>query len=148
MRWYWQPASGLSCNDCAQPQLTAVASTIYTATAFTQNGCSDSDKVTILLLCDQSGIFIPNAFTPNNDGRNDRFYPKSFADSKILHFIIASRTGEIVYQKNNIVTNASKDGWDGMYKGQMLPPGTYTYRLEVECDKAVIPFTGTVTLIR
>ena len=62
VRWLWKPASGLSCSDCALPQLTANENEVYTAYAYNANGCTDSDKVKLLLLCDQSGIFIPTSF--------------------------------------------------------------------------------------
>lgn len=148
VRWLWKPATGLSCSDCAQPILTAAINGIYTATAYTAAGCSDSDEVKVMLLCNQSGIFIPAAFTPNGDGKNDFFYPASFAASKVVSFTVFSRNGTVVFHRTNTSTNANKDGWDGTYQSLPLPADTYIYKIEVECEKKTIAFTGTVVLIR
>ncbi len=148
VNWSWTPATGLNCSTCPQPVLTATIAGTYVATASTAEGCSAKDSVKILLMCDQSGIFVPTAFTPNHDGKNDYFYPKSYAPNKILAFSIFNRNGEVVYHKRDVFTNVAKDGWDGMYKGFYLPTGIYIYHLEIVCDKNIIPYTGTVTLIR
>ncbi len=148
IQWLWKPATGLSCSDCAQPQITATINAVYTATAYTANGCSDSEEVKVLLLCDQSGIFIPTAFTPNGDGKNDFFYPMSFASSKVISFTVFSRNGMVVFQRQNTFTNANKEGWDGTYQSMQMPADTYVYKIEVECEKEVIPYVGTVVLVR
>ncbi len=148
VKWLWKPATGLSCSDCATPVLSASISGIYTAIATTAAGCSDSDAVRVTLLCDKAGIFLPTAFTPNSDGKNDFFYPLSFADSKIISFTIFNRNGVVVFHKENTVTGPARQGWDGTYRSQLLPTDTYIYKIEVECENDIIPFTGTVMLIR
>ncbi len=148
VRWSWKPATGLSCSDCVQPQLTAIINGTYTAIAYNMNGCSDSDEVKVALLCDAAGVFIPTAFTPNGDGRNDFFYPMSFANSQIVSFIVFGRSGEVIFQKRNTSTGSVKDGWNGMYRSLPMPSNTYIYRIEIKCEDKVIPFSGTVMLIR
>ncbi len=148
VKWYWYPSLGLSCTNCAQPVAEAIKNITYTAVVYADYGCTDTATVTIHVLCNQSKIFIPTAFTPNGDGRNDRFYVISSIDNPIRSFAVYNRAGEMIFNQNESVTNYSGDGWDGMFKGQPASSGTYIYRIEVVCNDAVVPFVGTVTLIR
>ena len=146
--WQWSPLVGLSCTDCAQPYLTAVKSLTYTAIAATDYGCTDTDKVSIHVLCNQSKIYIPTAFTPNNDGRNDWFYVMSSIDNPVVSFAIYNRNGERLFSKTNILSNAPSQGWNGVYKGQPVSQDTYIYRIEMKCNDEVVPLMGTVTVVR
>lgn len=75
---------------------------------------------------------VPNAFTPNNDGINDLFQPITNQDYRVAIF---DRWGELLYQ--------GKTPWDGTYKGQLLNPGIFVYK--ILADKL---YTGNVTLLR
>ncbi len=147
-KWYWYPSLGLSCTDCPQPVLEAQQSMTYNAVVYADFGCTDTAQLTVHVLCDQSKIFIPSAFTPNGDGINDRFYVQSSIDNPIRSFVIYNRAGEAIFNKESDVTNYSSAGWDGTYRGTPMPPGTYIYRVEVLCNNKVVPLIGTVTLIR
>ncbi len=146
--WLWSPPAGLSCNDCPQPLSTANKTITYTAVVYTDHGCSDTDKITIQVLCNQNKIFIPTGFTPNHDGTNDFFFVKSSTDNPIRSFSIYSRNGERIFLKTNTVTNNPAQGWDGTYKSIPISGGVYIYRIEILCNDEVIPFTGTITLLR
>ncbi|HMP88355.1 MAG TPA: gliding motility-associated C-terminal domain-containing protein, partial [Lacibacter sp.] len=100
-------------------------------------------------LCNKSKIYIPNAFTPNNDGLNDRFMPSGIGYSVIRSMRIFNRWGELVYEQLNLpVTDRSK-GWDGTQRGMPLPPGVYVYTIEIECEENNIElFRNTFSLIR
>ncbi len=150
VNWLWQPQQGLSCYNCESPLLTANQDIAYTATATTIAGCSASDVVHIIILCNSSQLFMPSAFTPNNDGKNDRFYPLSVGSSsqKVKLFAIYSSTGQSVFSKQNIYTNTFADGWDGNYKSNLLGNSTFIYKIEIECEGKIVPLTGTVTVIR
>lgn len=73
-------------------------------------------------------IFMPDAFTPNNDGLNDMYNPVDLKDHDITEFLILNRWGEVVYNSNG--TNL---GWDGYYKGQLAEVGTYNYYIRYLC---------------
>ncbi|GAB3270993.1 hypothetical protein GCM10027347_42010 [Larkinella harenae] len=73
-----------------------------------------------------STVFMPDAFSPNADGINDRFQPQGLQVG-LLQLTVYNRWGEVVFQ-----TNEARDGWDGKRHGQSLPPGAYTYRLDIE----------------
>lgn len=147
-QWFWSPSSGLSCTDCPQPIVEAEKNITYTAKVQTEFGCTDTAQLTVHVLCNQSKIYIPSAFTPNGDGKNDRFYVLSSIDNPIRSFVVYNRAGEIVFSKEGNSTNYSADGWDGTYRGIPVAAGTYIYRIMVKCNDAIVPFTGTITLIR
>jgi gliding motility-associated-like protein len=88
-------------------------------------------------------IFVPNAFTPNGDGRNDIVYVHS-ANIKSLKFYIYDQWGELLYTSLN-----QASGWDGTYKGTKEPVGVYVYYLEaVMNDGQWVNRKGTITLLR
>jgi len=88
-------------------------------------------------------IYIPNAFTPNNDGKNDIFlvYGTTIATVKMN---VYTQWGQLIFQ-----VNSTTNGWDGTYKGVAQPSGVYVYMIEVEStDGNKVVKKGTVTLIR
>ncbi|NTE03468.1 T9SS type B sorting domain-containing protein [Agrobacterium tumefaciens] len=88
-------------------------------------------------------IYIPNAFTPNNDGKNDIFliYGTTIASAKMSVF---TQWGQLIYQSDNMA-----NGWDGTFKGVNQPIGVYVYMVEVQfTDGTDTMKKGTVTLIR
>lgn len=85
-------------------------------------------------------IFIPNAFTPNDDGLNDVFKIKYTEPTfNTFNMLIFSRWGELLFESNDLNV-----GWDGTYNGKKCPLGTYIYLISVE-DKT---FQGTVIIVR
>ena len=97
----------------------------YTVTLNTSNegGCTDSYRVDICVFGPES-IFVPDAFSPNNDGQNDMLYVRGSGIQK-LNFRIYDRWGENVFY-----TDRPEMGWDGNYRGQMMNTGVYYYYLE------------------
>lgn len=86
---------------------------------------------------------LPNAFTPNGDGLNDIFkviYPIPFNQ---FHFVIYSRFGEKIFETTNI-----KEGWDGRFKGELLPIGNYVWTIRILKGNEVLVKKGTVNLVR
>lgn len=94
----------------------------------------------------QQGIMIPNAFTPNGDGRNDLFKLVNTTNERLLDFRIFNRWGTILYRSpDDDVTK----GWDGNYKNQPQPTGVYGYVIRIAySDGNIETYKGTVTLIR
>ncbi len=70
--------------------------------------------------------YIANAFSPNNDGHNDKISPKIFCQVRRYKFIIANRRGNIVFNSTN-----PQERWDGTYKGQDAGMDTYFYYYEI-----------------
>ena len=94
----------------------------------------------------QSGIMIPNAFTPNGDGRNDIFKLVNTTNERLVDFRVFNRWGTILYRSGN---EDVTQGWDGNYKGQPQPTGVYGYLIRIAYpDGNIETYKGTVTLIR
>jgi gliding motility-associated-like protein len=90
-----------------------------------------------------NNIFVPNAFTPNSDGKNDILYV--YAPSiKNLKLWVYDQWGELQFQSNN-----QSNGWDGTFKGRIQPVGVYVYYMEATTnDGNLIKKKGTITLLR
>jgi gliding motility-associated-like protein len=94
-------------------------------------------------------VFIPNTFTPNGDGVNDRFYVSGRGLGAVTKMAIYNRWGELVYEGTGARANDPGFGWDGTYKGEVLAPDVFVYVIEVQCTTGE-PFTfrGDISLIR
>ncbi|HWB28656.1 MAG TPA: gliding motility-associated C-terminal domain-containing protein [Chitinophagaceae bacterium] len=141
--YYWTP--GIYMNDAAafNPKVhPPLGDMIYTLHAQSGPGCGNgTDDVTVHVY---DNMYIPNAFTPNNDGHNDVFRILPFDNYTLNHFIIYNRWGKAVFSTTN-----PGEGWDGRFNQQPQPPGTYVYYLEMTAkDGRKITRRGTVVLIR
>jgi gliding motility-associated-like protein len=147
--WLWTPSYGLSCSNCAEPVAQPRGNTTYTAKAFTSFGCTASDNITFEVICNNANVFIPNTFSPNNDSKNDYFYPQGKGLFTIKSLRIFNRWGIMVFVKTNFGANNPTEGWDGRYNGQDQPSDVYVYVMDVLCENGtVLSYKGNVTLIR
>lgn len=147
--WESPDSSSLSCDDCAMPWASPVTSSTYVVTVIDTNGCESSDD--ILVEVDKNRrAFIPNAFSPNGDGRNDRFIIFGGTGvEEILTFRVYNRWGELVHSAENFAPGDVNAGWDGRFRGQLLNPDVFVYFVEVRfSDGVVFPYKGDVTLLR
>ncbi len=145
----WIPAQDLSCNTCQYPEFEALKTTTYYVTVTSEYGCEATDSVTIFVTCGEDQIFVPNTFTPNNDGLNDRFYPSGKGAVIIKRFSVYNRWGELLYDVTDIPVNNPMYGWDGTYKNEQLKPDVFVYILRAECeDGQPIELKGDISLIR
>lgn len=114
-----------------------------------ENGCTDSDQLTIFVN-NQIPVFIPNAFSPNNDGINDLFRvyaPKGI--SEVLEFCIYNRWGDLIFTQKNYDPQNTSHGWDGRFNGAPLNPGVFVYSARLlGTNGRVLNFSGEVTLVR
>jgi gliding motility-associated-like protein len=93
---------------------------------------------------------MPNAFTPNQDGKNDYFFPITRGYKTVRHFIVFNRYGNKVFERRNFDPNIATLGWDGRIKDYKYGTSeVFTWIMEAECDLGEIMSTrGTVMLIR
>jgi len=90
-------------------------------------------------------VFMPNAFTPNNDGINDRFRPVATGYIFVRYFEIYNRYGQMVYSAQG----RDVAGWDGTFNGQLMDIGTYYYHINIETkENKTISLKGDVILLR
>jgi len=149
VRWLWTPADYISCTACINPVSTPLTSTTYTITAYNADGCSQKDEVVVSLLCKNNLVYIPNAFSPNDDGRNDRFVIKGSGIKSIRSIIIFSRWGKKMFERRNININDRGNSWDGRVNGEPMPPGAYVYQIQTECEGGdIFNYSGTLMLVR
>ena len=114
-----------------------------------EGGCKAQDQVTVNVICNNGNLFIPNTFSPNGDGVNDRFYPSGKGINMIRNMRVFNRWGEVVFERMSFSANDASAGWDGLFKGQVLPPDVYVYTCEVLCqNNELLSFKGDVTLLR
>lgn len=147
--YLWSPATALSCTNCYNTVATPKNTTTYSIRVTDANGCVNTDNITVIVLCNDQNIFIPNTFSPNNDGVNDRFYPRGKGLFKIQSLRIFNRWGEMVFQKVNVTPNDPTGGWDGRFNGKLLTADVYTYLIEIICENSeVLTYKGNVTLIQ
>ncbi len=147
--WKWYPSTGLDCNNCPNPIASPREKITYSVQATNAGGCVSKDDVTVVVICDNSNVYVPNSFSPNGDGANDQFYPRGTGVFNIKSFKIFNRWGQIVYSKSNVNANVASDGWDGTMNGVKLTSDVYVYCIEVVCQNSVVlPIIGNVTLIR
>jgi gliding motility-associated-like protein len=144
----WTPSIGLNCTDCPNPIVSVYESTDYFLTVTDLDKpnravpCTGEARVTIVVLPPKP-TFVPNTFTPNGDGFNDVLlvYGKDIAR---IDLNIFNRWGELVF-----VSETQSLGWDGTYKGELVPPGVYAYQLLVTyLDGSEELLKGTITLLR
>ncbi len=147
--YLWSPATGLSCTNCYTTVASPKNTTVYTIKVTDANGCVNMDNITVIVLCNEQNIFIPNTFSPNNNGVNDWFYPRGKGLFKIQSMRIFNRWGEMVFQKANLTPNDPLSGWNGRYNGKLLNADVYTYIIEIICENSeVLSFKGNITLIQ
>jgi gliding motility-associated-like protein len=121
--WNWTPTQNLSCTTCENPIVTPIQTTQYIVNAIAPNGCEDTAMTTIVVR--QTNVYIPDAFSPNNDGVNDVL--KVFVvNPKIFSLKIYNRYGELVFENNDVNSK-----WNGTYKGENCEVDTYSFILDV-----------------
>src|SRR5690606_9910971 len=139
----WEPAEIFANNITPVVKAIAVLGKVPKLHVTDQWGCTASDSVNISTdpCC---LVTLPNAFTPNHDGRNDLFRIITAGYQEIERFVVLNRFGEIVFETNN-----QSEGWDGTYKGVPAEVGTYGYLHSYRCaDGTKMQAKGDVTLLR
>ncbi|HEU5166246.1 MAG TPA: gliding motility-associated C-terminal domain-containing protein, partial [Chitinophagaceae bacterium] len=115
----------------------------YTVTASTSAGCMGVASAT-LKVYKGPDIYVPTGFTPNADGKNDKFYPITVGIKEINYFKVFNRWGQLVF-----FTSKLNEGWDGKLGGIQQSTGVYVWIVQATTrDGRVITKKGTVMLIR
>jgi gliding motility-associated-like protein len=139
-----EPPSGLNL------QVFPIITTTYSVSVTDENGCEDSDDVTVFV-DRRKGVYVPNAFSPNGDGLNDIFmiFAKEKQVKNIRSFLVFDRWGETVWQYYNFQPNDPAFGWNGENRDQAMNPAVFVWFAEVEfVDGQVELFEGDVVLVK
>ncbi|WP_290790490.1 lectin-like domain-containing protein [Flavihumibacter sp. UBA7668] len=121
----WSPAGAFSDPNLPNPVVTLDRPTTLVLTTFTDIGCATVDSLYVRVFKGPD-LYIPNAFTPNGDGKNDRFAFLAIGMKKVDYFRIYNRLGQLIHEGLNT------DGWDGTLRGTPQPAGTYVWMISGE----------------
>ena len=120
----WTPDYNLDCNDCDDPLACPIENTEYCVIGTNLSGCRTTEcvKVYVNILC--GDVFVPSAFSPNNDGEND--LECVYSDCiESMTFSVYNRWGEKVFETDNMDIC-----WDGTWKGKELNSAVFVYILD------------------
>ena len=116
----------------------------YVVRISNQHFCNLTDSFILKMIDCRPGVaVIPNAFTPNNDGIDDVFYPILIDNATLKSFKIFNRWGQMLFASNN-----KNIGWDGKYQGIEQPISTYIFVLEYYNFDKLETIKGDVSLLR
>lgn len=133
LHYNWSPATFLSCSDCPNPIATPRSTINYTLRVSDEFGCETSYSTQIRML-QKRPIYAPNAFTPNNDGKNDLF--EIFTGPTISfgqQLQIFNRWGQLVHHMENNSNNKNLQ-WDGFIQGKLADSGIYIYVAKLQLE--------------
>jgi gliding motility-associated-like protein len=143
--YFWTtPNTWLSDININNPVANPLNNITYKVIVTNSIGCESSDTINVKVFFLPPDIYVPSAFTPSPDGKNDLFRPIALGIKSLESFSVYSRWGQLLYSTNKI--NA---GWDGKYKGVAQNPGTYVWQANAtDYKNKKIARKGTVILIR
>lgn len=144
----WTPVNTLDNAEIAAPTASPVETTDYTVTVTdVASQCTIVGTTTISVIspeCIDPFIFVPSAFTPNDDSSNDYFRVRGVNMTEV-YFVVWNRWGEKMYETEEV----NHQGWDGSLNGQKLSPDSYAWYARVRCGNGQFwEKKGNVTLIR
>ncbi|MEJ6637272.1 MAG: gliding motility-associated C-terminal domain-containing protein [Crocinitomicaceae bacterium] len=138
--YLWSPAEYLTCIHCQYPTATPNQEITYKVTFTDLNGCESDEFINIYY---DAVIYVPNTFTPDNDGLNDTF---QISGGNIVQMkcVVFNRWGEIVYTMTE-----PYQAWDGTYMGEKCQDGTYIWKLTyTDFLRKQYQLSGHVNLLR
>ncbi len=140
----WSPPLGLSNAFIANPIATPNLSTTYAVIGIDENNCMGESSVSVFVT---ETVFVPNLFSPNGDGSND--YLKVYGiNLKEISLKIYDTQGRLLFNSSNL-QEVLNIGWDGSYKGRIMPQGNYLWSITGEfLDGTQLSNHGKFTLIR
>ncbi len=142
--YVWTPYDYISCTNCPNPVIQPMGSISYQVAVTDTSNCFTVSYPLNIAILKQYSVDVPNAFTPNEDGVNDRVFVKGWGIKELLSFKIYNRMGQQVYSSSNLT-----EGWDGSYKGKPQPIETYSYQIQViTYEDEILTKSGTLKLLR
>ncbi len=145
--WSWDPPTlpgWLNATNVSSPLATPEQTIQYIVQGTDKNGCKATDSIVVTVYDVDPDMYVPSAFSPNGDGKNDIFRPILLGMKSLNYFRIYNRWGQLVYE-----SSSKTGGWNGMYAGKPQDPGGFvwmaqgvTYKNELKTKK------GNFVLIR
>jgi gliding motility-associated-like protein len=149
----WQSITPIDCldfEDCQDFSFLPSTSQQVILELFAGTGCSISDSIFIEVV-EVRKVWLPNVFSPNNDGINDIFtvFGETSNVQMVEEFKIFNRWGNLIFESENFFPNDMKNGWNGTFDGEKMPVGVYVYTATVRfADEQVLRYSGDVLLVK
>jgi gliding motility-associated-like protein len=128
-KYNWSPPTGLNFTDIRTPVFTYDRSIQYLISLTPTSGCRVVDTLQVLVPASapalKSSLHVPNAWTPNNDGHNDKLFPLTINIKELYYFRVFNRWGQLMFE-----TNILGEGWDGVFNGKPQAQDVYTWTVE------------------
>jgi gliding motility-associated-like protein len=138
----WSPSAGLDADNIPNPSVSLTRDAQYILRAESPAGCATTDTINIRVFKGPA-FYVPSAFSPNNDGKNDRFQFIAVGITKVDLFRVFNRFGQMIY------SSTDRNGWDGRSQGRDLPAGAYVWMIKGVDFQGQPHFKkGTVVLVR
>jgi gliding motility-associated-like protein len=143
----WFPATGVDDTSISEPFITPVTSETYTI-EYDHGFCLAKDTILIVLVdpddLECANLLLPNAFTPNGDGKNDLFgISNAFLIEEFISFEIFDRWGGLVFNAEN-----KNQLWDGNIAGTSVNSGIMMYRVKYRCGGEEFIKIGSFSILR
>lgn len=139
----WSPRSFLDNPFIANPVATLMNDQTYVVTVKNTDGCEAKDTL-LIKVYEHLAVYVPSAFTPNGDGRNDILHIIAPGLKELFYFRVYNRWGQAVFGTKDLLK-----GWDGTIEGQLPGTSVYVWIMKgLTYLGNVVERTGTVTLIR
>jgi len=149
IKWSWSGLTNSSCNDCPNPQARVVYDVCISCTVTNTYNCQTSDTLCIKTFCPEAEVFVPNAFTPDGDGINDKLMVQGKGIKQVKSFRIFNRWGEMVFERTNFSPGDPAYAWDGKIRGKAASPDVFVYICEATCEKGYSSiFKGNVAILK
>jgi len=132
----WQPDIGLNFNNIYDPVFNNGQSKDYTILLTSPAGCVTVDTVRVNVINGtddiRSDLYVPNAWSPNGDGKNDELYPFLINIRVLKYFRVFNRWGQLMFEIKDYEPLGSIHlrGWDGLWKGVPQNMDAYTWTVE------------------
>ncbi|MEO6329813.1 MAG: gliding motility-associated C-terminal domain-containing protein [Ginsengibacter sp.] len=137
--YFWTPDLYISSDSILTPQVSPPYDTTYTLHVISNDGCGTAtDKVLVKYFKD---IYIPNAFTPDENGLNDRWNLPSLTAFPLAEVSVYNRYGQLIFYNKGYTRQ-----WDGTFKGMPQPAGVYIFIVDLK--NGLKKLHGTLTLLR
>jgi gliding motility-associated-like protein len=139
----WRPATFLNNANAEKPVFKGMTDQSYTVEITTATGCVTIDTQ-LVKIYKKIDVYVPTAFTPDNNGNNDLLRPVLLGIQELKFFRVYNRWGQLVFD-----TKVEQKGWDGTFQGKVQPMQGYTWMLEaVDIDGNPVSRKGSTLLLR
>ena len=145
----WIPVVGLNEYSIPNPVFNYDKTTEYTILLRSSIGCLTVDTLLVKVIDEYTGpqapdLFVPKAWTPNADGRNDLLFPFPAKIRELKYFRVYNRWGQLMFETNQLMK-----GWNGNYNGKPQAMDSYTWVAEaIGIDGSIIKRSGNSALLR